>query len=388
MDDVTERSRPAGLELIGVAVGPGEPVPTRLRIEGDRITAVDPDPGRPAGQDEPLLVPGFVDLHCHGGAGASLASGDPDECARAVHHHRRHGTTRQFASLVSALEAETLRSCAGLAGLVRRGEIAGIHLEGPFLSPAFAGAHDERVLREPDPARLERAQDAAEGGLRMVTVAPELPGATELIHWCHDHGVIAAIGHTDATAEETSRAVEAGATVATHLCNAMRPLHHRDPGPVPVLLSDPSVTCELILDGAHLARPMVDLAATAAGPDRLMAVSDAIGARGDRAATRLGTLDVELRDGVPTVAGTPTLAGSLITLADSFRQVLDWGWSLADATRLHSTTPARVAGLEVGFRVGGLADLVELDPHTRRVRRVLRDGRWLTPAGPVTPSRG
>ena len=221
--------------------------------------------GLPAGAVRAdVLMPGFVDLHCHGGGGASFTSADPDQIARAAAMHRAHGTTTMYASLVSADYDDLIAQIRALIPFVDDGTLRGIHLEGPWISPSYCGAHDPLTLRDPDPSEVARVLEAGGGRIRMVTLAPELPSALEAIGVIVDHGAIAAIGHTAADGAAARAAVDAGATVATHLFNAMPPLLHRDAGPVGVLLADPRVTCEVIGDGVHLEPEVVALALAAA----------------------------------------------------------------------------------------------------------------------------
>ena len=210
------------------------------------------------------VLPGFVDLHVHGGGGTSFTEGTADDAGRAAEFHRGHGSTTIVASLVTAPLADLEARTTTLAGLVGQGVIAGIHLEGPFLSPVRCGAQDPRHMLAPDVAAFERLHAAAAGQLRVITIAPELPGASALIKAAARVGVTAAAGHSDATADITSAAVDAGVTHATHLFNGMRPLHHREPGPAGALLDRNEVTCEVIADGVHLHDTVIRLAARAA----------------------------------------------------------------------------------------------------------------------------
>lgn len=178
-----------------------------------------------------IVVPGFVDMHVHGGGGASFADGNAADIARAAEFHLRHGTTTTLASLVTAGPAELLSAVGALAEATRDGVVAGIHLEGPWLSPARCGAHDHTRMRAPDPAEIESVLAAADGAVRMVTLAPELPGSDAAIRRFRDAEVVVAVGHTDATYTQTRHAIDLGATVGTHLFNAMPPLDHRAPGP-------------------------------------------------------------------------------------------------------------------------------------------------------------
>ena len=203
-------------------------------------------------------------MHVHGGGGASFTEGGPDDARRAAAFHRAHGTTRIVASLVTAPVGEFERRSAMLADLAEAGVIDGIHLEGPFLSAARCGART-RATYPPRHRRVHAAARRVPGWLRMITIAPELPGASEVIRAATAAGVIAAAGHTDASAEATAEAIAAGVSHATHLFNGMRPIGHRSPGPVGALLDHP-VTCEVIADGSHLDDLIIRLAARAAGP--------------------------------------------------------------------------------------------------------------------------
>ncbi|EOR70500.1 N-acetylglucosamine 6-phosphate deacetylase, partial [Thermobifida fusca TM51] len=205
-----------------------------LRVDGPRIAEVGAGIAPyPAAESVDLggrlLVPGWVDIHVHGGGGASFDDGDPERALAAVDLHRRHGTTSLVAGLVTASPAALLRQVAALAELCEAGELAGIHLEGPYLATQRCGAHDPALLRSPDLAEFQRILRAGRGHVRMITLAPELPGALELVRAAVSEGVVAAVGHTDADYATVCAAFDAGATVATHLFNQMRPLHHRDP---------------------------------------------------------------------------------------------------------------------------------------------------------------
>jgi N-acetylglucosamine-6-phosphate deacetylase len=356
--------------------------PGWVRVDGERIVDVGAgDP--PRAVDVPLpaatLVPGFVDTHVHGGGGASFDGGDPEAGATAVRAHRAHGTTTMVASLVTERPEVLAASVAGLADLVDAGLLAGIHLEGPWLSPRYAGAHDPDLLTSPTPEAVDALLEAGRGHVRMVTLAPELEGGLDAVRRLADAGVLAAIGHTDATYDVACAALEAGAGVGTHLFNAMRGLHHREPGPIAALLEHPDAYVELVSDGVHVHPAALRLAARAK-PDRIVLVTDAMAAAaaadGDY---RLGTLTVEVRDGVARLAGSGAIAGSTLTMAAAVRYaVLVAGLPLEDVVRAATAAPARLLGLD---RVGALesgfrADLVVLDEGLN-VQRVLHAGRWV-----------
>ncbi|WP_432493938.1 N-acetylglucosamine-6-phosphate deacetylase [Kineococcus auxinigenes] len=295
-----------------------------------------------------LVVPGFVDLHCHGGAGASFGgTGDAAvAAARTVAAaHRAHGTTTLLASLVTRPVAELAGTLAALAGLVAEGVLAGVHLEGPWLSPQHRGAHDAALLRTPEPADVDRLLGT--GLVRVVTLAPELPGGLDAVRRVTGHGALAAVGHTGADESTTRAAVDAGARLATHLFNAMPPVHHRRPGPVLALLDDERVAVELIADGVHLHPLTLAHAARTAGPARTALVTDAMAAAGAGDGTyRLGGLDTAVTGGVARLAaGGGAIAGSTLTLDRALRfAVTAAGIALDDALAAVTTVPAALLG--------------------------------------------
>ncbi|WP_328583953.1 N-acetylglucosamine-6-phosphate deacetylase [Streptomyces sp. NBC_00370] len=318
-----------------------------------------------------LLVPGFVDPHCHGGAGHSVYTGDPADVRAATAGHLARGTTTMLASVATTAPPAMEAAARAVAEVIEDGSapsLAGIHFEGPFLSPERRGAQTRDALRTPDRAVLARLLAAAGGHARSMTVAPELPGAVELIRE-HADDLLFCLGHSDATAEQFGRAAAAGARAVTHLFNAMPPLHHREPGPAAAALLDPRLSCELILDGHHLADDTVRLAHRTAGADRLLLVSDAMPAAGLSDGTyRFADREVTVTDGVARLRGTDTLAGSTLFVADAFRRaVLGIGLPLADAVRMATTNAARLLRLtDRGALLPGLrADLVSLDAELR-----------------------
>ncbi len=358
--------------------------PGWIEVSGQRITGIGagPPPG-PADRELPAatVVPGFIDTHVHGGGGASF-SGGAAETAAAVALHRRHGTTTLIASLVSEAPEDLLHQIRGLAEDVRSGLIAGIHLEGPWLAEKRCGAHDPALLRDPDPAELSRVFGAAQGTIRMVTLAPERTGALDAIRIVVDAGAVAAVGHTEATYQQTRDAIDAGATVATHLFNAMRPIHHREPGPVIALLEDPRVSVEVIADGVHVDAALYRHVSRSAGDDRVSLVTDAMAAAGMAdGAYRIGPLAVEVADSVARLAGTDTIAGSTATMDQLFRFAvagsgLPRDEALLTAVRQSSVNPARALGLpSAELTAGSRADLVVLDADLM-VTDVLFGGTW------------
>ncbi|MEG3627456.1 N-acetylglucosamine-6-phosphate deacetylase [Streptomyces poriticola] len=327
------------------------------------------------------VVPGFVDIHNHGGGGASFTSGTVEEVLRGIRTHRLHGTTTLVASTVTG-DLDFLARRAGLlAELAQQGDIAGIHYEGPFISPCRKGAHSEELLRDPDPAEVRKLIDAAHGHARMVTLATELPGGIDSVRLLAEHGVIAAVGHTDATYEQTVQAIDAGATVATHLFNAMPPVGHRAPGPITALLEDERVTVELIDDGIHLHPAALQLAFHHAGASRVAFITDAMDAAGfGDGRYMLGPLEVEVADGVARLVEGGSIAGSTLTLDRAFKRAVTVdGLSVEDAVTALSANPARLLGM--ADRIGSLepgkdADLVVLDEGFDVVG-VMRQGAWV-----------
>jgi N-acetylglucosamine-6-phosphate deacetylase len=356
--------------------------PGTVRVEGDRIAAIGAGSGEPAC----WVVPGLVDVHVHGGGGGSFPSGDEHEARRAAAYHLDHGTTSLVASLVTAAPEAMLRATGTLAGLCEEGILAGIHLEGPFLAAGRCGAHDPSLLRPPDPGLLGRLLDAGRGHVRQVTVAPELPGALELVALLRDRGVVAAVGHTDASHAQATAAFAAGAGLVTHLFNAMRPLHHRDPGPVAAAFAA-GVTCEVIADGVHVDDAVVAMLFSTIGADRVALVTDAMAAAGLGDGTYvLGPRVVEVTGGVARL-DTGALAGGTATLSGVLRRAVEAGVSVVDAIRAATLTPARALGLdtEVGaLAVGARADLCVLDSDLVPVA-VMRRGRWVSGGVPPAP---
>ncbi|WP_213814399.1 N-acetylglucosamine-6-phosphate deacetylase [Glaciihabitans sp. dw_435] len=366
----------------------------RIAARGEGRPPRDPDEHVPA-----TVVPGFVDIHSHGALGADFGTAATRDIHRIIDFHAARGTTRIVASVATA-PLETLhRAIATLRPLVEDGTLAGIHLEGPYLSPARRGAHNPALLRTPDLAEVKRLIAIGGGTVRMLTIAPELPGAEPVIRWLVANGVTVALGHSDADATTTRSAIGWGATVVTHLFNGMKPLHHREPGLAGVALVDDRVTVELILDGHHVSTETAEIVRRTA-PGRLALVSDAMSATG------LGDGDydiagsaVRVTGGVAWLADGSSLAGSTATLADGFRGLLAAGGArpapaappaapsagppspgstdLTAAIAASSATPARALGLDpADLTVGSPADLVHL--HGTDVARVMRRGAWLT----------
>ncbi len=361
--------------------------PGWIEVSGDSIRALG-EGDAPAPVDRDLgpvtVVPGFVDTHLHGGGGANFTAADSEQTATAVATHRRRGTTTLIASLVTADRDDLLRQVTALARDVRSGLLDGIHLEGPWLSPQRCGAHQPALMRDPDPAEIDAVLEAGDGTIRMVTLAPERAGAIAAIKQITAAGVVAAIGHTEATYTQTRAAIDAGATVATHLFNAMRPLDRREPGPVAALLEDGRVTVELITDGVHLDPAIYRLVTKAVGHERISLITDAMAATGmPDGRYDLGPLAVDVAGGVARVAGSDTIAGSTATMDQVLRFAVANSGAPRDeamqaAVAQTSVNPARALGLpSAELAAGSAADLVVLDERLE-VSGAMRRGAWVT----------
>ena len=360
----------------GRIVRPGAVVPGHVEIDGTTIIDVVAADRTP----DDFVVPGFVDLHCHGGGGHTFTTGVVAAARATAGFHLGHGTTTMLASLVSSPYELMREATAAFAPLVGEGVIAGVHFEGPYLSAVRCGAQNPEYLRDPALDELTALIDLGRGAVRMVTIAPELPGALDAIRFLAGREVIAALGHTDATYEQTLSGVAAGGTVGTHVFNGMRPPHHREPGPVIALLDSAQVVCELIADGTHLHDGMLAFAARAAGPERTALITDAMNAAGMPDGTyTLGGQAVIVADRVARLSRNGSIAGSTLTMDAALRRAVGAGIPLPDACLMASTTPARVLGLSgsTGALEAGLrADLVVLSTDLR-VKRVMRAGRWV-----------
>ncbi|MFE0349030.1 N-acetylglucosamine-6-phosphate deacetylase [Streptomyces griseoluteus] len=379
-------ARPLVLTGGTVVLPTGEVPGGRVAVDGPRIVERAPEGAEALDVTGHWVVPGFVDLHNHGGGGAAF-SGGAEDALTAVRTHREHGTTTLVASTVTDDLDVLARQAGMLAELAEQGDIAGVHFEGPFISPCRKGAHSEALLRDPDPAEVRKLVDAARGHAKMVTLATELPGGLDSVRLLAEQGVIAAVGHTDASYEQTVAAIDAGATVATHLFNAMPPIGHRDPGPITALLEDGRVTVELINDGTHLHPAALQLAFHHAGAGRVAFITDAMDAAGSGDGRYLlGPLEVEVRDGVARLVEGGSIAGSTLTLDRAFRRAVTVdGLPVTDVVKALSANPARLLGM--ADRVGSLepgkdADLVLLDGDFA-LKGVMRRGEWvITPQLP------
>ena len=331
-----------------------------------------------------LLTPGFIDLHGHGGGGASFDDG-AEAIGRALAVHRAHGTTRSVLSLVANPAGALERSLAAIADLAEQDPLVlGSHLEGPFLAPARRGAHNPDYLTVPSPAAVGRLVAAARGTLRQVTLAPELPGALDAIGALTAAGAVVAVGHTEADVDLTRGAFDRGARLLTHAFNAMPGIGHREPGPVVAAIRDARVTAELVLDGVHV-HPDVARLLLEAAPGRVALITDAMAAAGAADGTyRLGSLDVAVTDRVARVRqpdGSPgSIAGSTLTLDCALRAATRLaGMSLPAAVAALTWVPARALGLDqrLGRLAPGYAADAVLLNEACEVRAVWGAGRRL-----------
>lgn len=389
---------PPALALRGAIVGPEGMVPDGLLVvRGERLSYAGPRAGAPdledaveAGLPEgALLLPGLVDVHCHGAAGAEFGM-DLAGSARAAEHHLIAGTTSLVGSLVSAPADQMVARMGVLTALRPSSAVVAVHSEGPFLSLHRRGAHDPAALSAVDLGLVARMAEAATGALATMTFAPELPGATALVERLASFGALPAIGHTDADAATVSRSLGRIAELTgrrplvTHLFNGMRPLHHRDPGPVAACLAAASrgeAVVELIADGVHLADETVAMVFDLVGADSIALVTDAMAACGmPEGRFRLGRLDVVVEGDRATLADGSSLAGGVATLLDVVRRcVHQAGVDLVSAVHAATSTPARVLGMEtvVGSLATGMrADVLAVDEHLRPLA-VWRNGQRL-----------
>jgi N-acetylglucosamine-6-phosphate deacetylase len=322
------------------------------------------------------VVPGFVDVHIHGAGGHDVMEGDAAALDKITSTVARFGTTSIVATTVTAPVEDTCRSLEGIAQYIHAHEstadnsrfgadILGIHLEGPFINPERRGVHPVESIVAPSVEILEKFRAAAGGSIKILTIAPEMPGALKLIAAAIADGIVVALGHTDADYAQARAAIQAGARHAVHVYNAMRPFTHRDPGVISAILTDADVTAEIIADGVHVAGPAIQVLLGTKGFDTVLLVSDGTAATGMRDGTyKLGNFEVDVRDGVVRNS-EGKLAGSTLTLDRAVRYLVDLGVPMVDAIRMATILPARrlgLAGKKGIIAVGADADLVVLTP--------------------------
>jgi len=358
-----------------------------VAIEDDQIACISSRAGSdlPGGArvlDFPgaTLAPAFFDVHIHGAKGHDAMEATPEALGTMSSFLASHGTGNFLATTVTAPLDATLRALSGLAKLLAQPPVAGqarpigIHLEGPFLSRAKCGVQPAECLLEPDIATFDRFFEAAEGHVRLMTLAPELPGAPELAAHARSRGVRISLGHSNATAAETQAAIRAGADSATHTFNAMRPLNHREPGILGTVLTCDSLYAEMICDGIHIAPEIVKLWWRAKGPERAILMTDAMSAAGmPDGEYMLGGFAVQVAQGRAMARGV--LAGSVLTLDRALTNFMEFtGASLEQALRLATVNPAAMTGLsdQVGsVAVGRVASLVAVDAAGKLVGSVV-----------------
>jgi N-acetylglucosamine-6-phosphate deacetylase len=356
-------------------------------VEDGRIAAIESRDGTevPSGAAElafpaATLAPAFFDVHIHGAAGHDIMEATPEALSTMGRFLAARGTGAFLATTVSAPLDATLRSLQGLARLIERADgkgeakAVGIHLEGPFLSHSKRGAHPSNRLLAPDIAVFDRMYEAAEGQVRLITLAPELPGAAELAGHAASRGVRVSVGHSDASAADTRRAMAAGATSATHTYNAMRAMDHKDPGILEVVLTTDELFAELICDGIHNMPELVRLWWRAKGPERAILVTDAMSATGmPEGEYQLGGFPVQVAGGKAMVNGV--LAGSVLTLDRALENFLKFtGATVEQGLRLMTVNPAEMTGFKDGtgtLAVGGSADFVAVDATGKLVGSVV-----------------
>lgn len=356
-----------------------------MLVRGDTIESVGSGSHHPEADtrvdvDGRWFVPGFVDIHAHGGGGYSFDNGK-EEISAALAAHHVHGTTRSVISLVANPVSQLRESLGVIADLAASNPLVlGSHLEGPFLSSDRRGAHNPQFLLDPLPWAIDELLSAARGTLRQITIAPERQGALEAIDVLVEAGVSVAVGHTDADLELTREAFDRGARLLTHIFNAMPPIHHRSPGPIIAAFEDERITIELILDGLHVHPDVASLVFHSA-PGRVALITDAMAAAaaadGDY---RLGSLEVTVQGGLAVLSGTSTIAGSTLTQDAALRcAIRSAGVSPHDAIAALTTTPATAIGYgdRFGYLAPGFAaDAVLLD-HDWQVSEVWADGTKL-----------
>ncbi len=372
-----------------IVCGAAPPAPSRLLVLGDTIQAIGWEDSVPLPEGAEVIrafgrriVPGFVDMHIHGAGGASFLDAEPQAFAEVCRFAARHGTTTLLATLDAAPEKQlldALRALAAFEGVEDGARIAGIHLEGPFLSPEYAGAHHARYFQAPALDAIERLIDASEGQIKHVTLAPELPGALGAIEYLRERGVTVALGHSAADYRTARRAIAHGAVVGTHVPHSLPPLHQRDLSITTALMTDDRVVAELIPNGVHVHPAMVRLLVRSKLPERVALVTNSIFSAGLPDGTYMrDETPITLEHGTPRETQSGVLAGSSLTMVEAFSNIMQFtGASLHEASRMASEVPASILGRErtIGRIAAGMrADLTVLD-HDGSVWMTMVAGR-------------
>ena len=389
---------PSYLIQAGRVLTPHEEIPdAAIVVEKGKIAAVGPRDAvsPPSGAKEILardmtVVPGYVDIHIHGAGGHDVMSSTEEALGTVARTVARHGTTSFVATTVTAPPDETRKCLEEIARYIKSpanarppespvAEIVGIHLEGPFISLTRRGVHPAGAISKPSATLLDRYLETAAGLVKILTLAPEVPGALDLVERAYARGVVVALGHTDATYEQAHTAIFRGARHAVHVFNAMRPFSHRETGVLGAVLTDSNVTAEVIADGVHVDDPALRLLLTVKGPGLVILVSDGTAATGMKDGSyRLGTFDVTVSGGVCRNR-EGKLAGSTLTLDRAVQHMVRLGVPLLEAVRMATLNPARRIGLADRKGViapGADADLVFLTPELK-VARVCARGAGL-----------
>lgn len=343
-----------------------------LEIRDGIITSINNGiaPKNPDQTIENTLIPGFIDIHCHGGGGKYFSAEEDSGIQRVINLHATHGTTSMLASLVTEPIPILKKQIKKLVPFAETGAICGIHLEGPYLSPVRCGAHEPSLLLVPTITELAELLDMGAGHIRMVTIAPELPNAIEVIEFLVRQGVVVALGHSNADFETTKRAIEAGASVTTHFYNGLPTIDHHNANITLAALLDERLSLELILDGHHVNAPAAELMFIAA-PNRVALVTDAMSAAGsDDGHYMIGSLAVVVREGVARLESNRSLAGSTLTMDRAFLNLCKLpGMSIIDAVAASSLLPAQLLGLtdRGEIAIGKRADLLEVSVEEERL---------------------
>jgi len=328
-----------------------------------------------------VLAPGFIDIHIHGGAGHDVMEAEPSVLAAIETAMARTGVTSYLATTVTAPEDRLLHALEHLGKAIgqnqrhpNRAVPLGVHLEGPFISHAKCGVHPPENLVQPSPQLFDKFWQASTGRIRMMTIAPEIRGAIETIQHAKTLEVHASLGHSDATYVQALQGIAAGATHATHTFNAMRAFDHREPGILGAVLTDDTITADIIADGIHVAPATLKLFLAAKGPERAILITDAISATGmPEGRYKLGTFDVDVKDGRCEYKGK--LAGSVLTLDRAVRNVMSFvSWPLANAVRSATLNPAKLLGISSDrgtLARGSVADVVVLTPAGEIVKTII-----------------
>ena len=361
-----------------------------LVVENGRIVEISSLTGKSAASNarlvdfgDAVIAPGYFDIHIHGGTGVDLMRAEASDISRFGRFLTQHGVTGYFPTTVAAPLDSTCAALERFADLIEavqsnggsaEARPLGVHLEGPFLSHKRRGVHPPAYLVEPTVEIFDRLWQAARGHVKMLTIAPEINGAMEVIPEAARRGVCVSIGHSDAEMPIAKDAVNAGARHATHTFNAMRPLDHRDPGIIAEVLTDDRMTADLIVDGIHVAPSVVKIFLQTKGLDRAVLITDAMSAAGmPDGRYQLGPIEVDVKDGKATANGS--LAGSVLTMDRAVRNVTQFSdWKLRDAVRAATLNPARAVGMSADFgvlAVGAYADFTVLNSSGEVMKTVV-----------------